>query len=551
MRGAGAIVVALTILYAPLSAASATCPAPLQGKERWEGQNQWRALEQAGYSIGAIRIRVDDVYDTPSEDQRWYERAANKVHINSSDGAVRAAVTVEPGERVDANRVYQAERNLRELDYLLDARITPIACANETVDILVHVHDAWTLTVSAGFGSSGGNSRSHAELEDQNFLGTGKTVTLDYMTDIERTTKELAYDDPNVFGSDWVFQGEWQTLSDGNAHFGALDYPFRTFGQPWAFAIRAGDRASTLYFYQNGETAWTADSVVDEQDIRVRRLLGYNGDNGWRFGIGWHREKFDYSNLLGVNPASLPEPTLTDRALSGAYVLIERFHDHYAGFRNIRAMDRHEDYNLGFNLGLLLGNYAIDTGSSEDAPFIDTRMSYGSRLFGQGLLLAGGSYTGRRNSDGFIGVATQAGLTAYIGVDEVDTWVARIEGNWLDEPDPEQQLYIGGLEGLFGYPEHFRNGSANWKAQTEYRRISDAVLFRTLRVGYSAFLQGAQARSMEGEWGDTFWSVGAAFRLGNLRGSNSDTIYMGIAVPLVDAENIEGWQWLVTSEVSF
>lgn len=424
-------------------------------------------------------------------------------------------------------------------------------CEGETVDVLVHVHDAWTLTVNVGFGTTGGNSRSHAELQDQNFLGTGKTVTLDRTRDIERTTTELAYYDPNVLGSQWEVEAAWQSLSDGTAHFAALEYPFRRFDQPWSFSVRAGDRASVLHFYQESETVWTARSVVDEQDIRLRRLLNYEGDNGWRAGIGWHREEHAYSNLLGIHPALLPKPELPDRRLSGAYVVIERFHEHYAGFRNIRAMDRHEDYNLGFNFELLLGNYATDTGSSEDAPFIDARMSYGSRLLGNGLLLTSSRYTGRRNHDGFVGVAAQSALTAYVNADETDTWVARLEGNWLDEPDPEQQLYIGGLEALYGYPDHFRNGSANWKAHLEYRRITDRVLFRTLRVGYSAFLQGAQARDLGGDWGGTFWSAGVALRLGNLRGSDAETIYVGVGIPLVQEEGVEDWQWLVTSKITF
>lgn len=106
------IAIAVLVFAAPGVPLAATdgCPAPVAGRERWDGQNQWRALQNAGYTIGAIRIRVDDVYDTPAEDPQWYERAANKLHINSSKSAIRAAVTVEPGERVDANRVYQAER---------------------------------------------------------------------------------------------------------------------------------------------------------------------------------------------------------------------------------------------------------------------------------------------------------------------------------------------------------------------------------------------------------------------------------------------------------
>lgn len=528
------------------------CPAPTSlDSERWPGQRQWQALQAAGFRVGKISVQVDDVYDTPPAEQRWYERAANAVHINSSQRAIRAALTIASGDAADAHRIYQAERNLRALPYLLDAWIKPLACRGDTVDVLIHVHDAWTLSLSAGVSSVGGESHSHLRLEDENFLGTGKTITLDRTDDAERISEKFRYHDPNLFASHWKFTATHESLSDGDGNFATLEYPFRTFDQNWAVLASSGDSASTLYFYDLGERAWVASSTIEEHDLQVRRLLSFRDDSGWRAGLGWRYEKHRYFNPRELHPGVLPEPGLADRRLSGAYLVLEYFHEHYASFRNIRAMDRNEDYNLGFNFGLTLGNYSENTGSNENALYTSANMTYGSRLRGNGLLLVDGNYSTRRKNgelhaeDGDISATTYVRRTANASV------VARLKYNWLNDPDPDQQLYVGGIQGLYGYPEYFRRGEASWQSHLEYRYTTKRVLFRTLRVGLSAFLQAAQVKRPDGHWSNTYSDIGVAFRFGNLRGSHSDAIYVGAALPLVRDGYTDSWQLLITSDIEF
>lgn len=538
-------------LLAPAVRADSCPQGSSQLVERWAGQGQWRAIEAAGYHFGKLDIRVLDVYDTPLEEQRWYEKTANFLHLDTHEAAVRAALTIAPGEPVSAIRVYQAERNLRNLRYLLDADITPVACNNGEVHARVTVHDAWSLTLSVSAGSVGGVNSHGFEIEDYNFLGSGKTLKLAQASDPERDTVEFTYRDPNVLGGPWRLDATHGSLSDGNSNSLVLDYPFRTFYQPWSFDIIGSDVTSTLYFYDRAETAWVTSSTAEIQDYRVRRLLNFSGDSGWRLGGGWRYENHDYDRLLEITPGILPPPELPDRQLSGPYVLLERFHEHYAGFRNIQAMDRHEDFNLGLNFSLLLGNFATDTGSSEDALYMGSEATWGATVGGSGLVLVDSRYSARKLDGDIIGGSGHFAATMYRPIQDQSTWVTRVQLDWLDDPDPDQQLYIGGIDGLFGYPEHLRTGDRSWQAHLEYRRVTNQVLFKTLRVGYSAFLQAARIHERDDRWSDTYSNVGIGFRLGNLRGSFAHTIYIGVAVPLVHDAQSEDWQILVTDKITF
>lgn len=532
--------------------ADTNCPMPESTEgERWSGKRQWELLEEQGYRLGTLTILVDDVYDTPPDERLWYENLANTLHLNSDQDVIAAALTIHSGGTVQASKIYQAERNLRGLPFLLDATIRPVACRDGLVDAVVRAHDAWTLSLSVGLSSTGGKSSSSLRLEDRNFLGTGKTVKFDRSDDPERTTTEFTYRDPNLFGSYWTFEGTHQSLSDGRSNFAALAYPFRTYDQPWAFRAAGGDTTSTLYYYDLGETAWIARSVVEEQDLQVRRLLSEGGDNGWRGGVGWRYENHRYFDPEEITPGVAPQPDVSDRELSGGYLLIERFHDHYAGFRNIQAMDRNEDYNLGLNARFMLGNYAVDTGGKEDALFIGASISWGSSLSGNGLLLVDAKYEGRRTEEVVGGAYGEVTGTAYLPSSDDGTWVVHLETNWLDDPDPEQQIYIGGIEGLLGYPAHFRRGEKSWRGQLEYRYTSEHILFKTLRIGYTAFLQAAQVKRPGGNWDDVYSNIGGGFRFGNLRSSFSNTIYVGVAAPLRKTPNSGSWQFFVADEISF
>ena len=96
------------------------------------------ALCAPGTSIGTIDVEVVNVFDTsiPAEN-RWIYRAANWVHSLNLPrvSRVRSLLIVRPGEPCDLERLAEAERELRNLPFLSDAWVEPVAREGDTLPV--------------------------------------------------------------------------------------------------------------------------------------------------------------------------------------------------------------------------------------------------------------------------------------------------------------------------------------------------------------------------------------------------------------------------------
>lgn len=535
---------------APPDPVATGCPEPADAAEEdWPGQRRWQQLEEAGYRLGELSVRVNDVYEGSS--LPWYQRLANALHPETEPDVIRALLTVESGSRVRAGRIYEAERLLRHQPFLIRARIVPLRCADGRVDAEVRVRDAWTLQVGVGFGTAGGESSSHFEFQDENFLGTGKSILYRWEEGRERTTQTFGYHDPAVLGSRWTFDLRHQELTDGGGDAAAVAYPFRSVDQTWSVRAEAEDMRSELEFEQASETAFTARMDSETGGIELRRLVALEQGTGWRAGLGWRREFHEFGPLEAESPGLRPAPELVDRRLQGPYVVVERFRDRYKSFRNLRAIGVTEDYGVGLDVRVLAGRYA-DELDDADPWFAGIELDYGLELGARDLLLAELDLSGRYRNDGeWVASYRSLGVEYYHRSSRKNTIVAHGAFDWQNDPDPEDELYLGGFDGLLAYPDRFRVGDRRWLLHLEDRYTSDLILFDTIQVGYTGFLEAGNIRGFDGRWGRTLADAGAGLRLGSLRSSFGAVSYLTVAVPLVDAGDQDDYSFVLGSTVNF
>lgn len=536
-------------MAAPASTSDAdTCPAPADdAREDWPGESDWRALEAAGYRLGALSIQVNDVYT--GTDLPWYQSLANTLHPDTDPSVIRDLLTVASGDRVAAANIYEAERILRGQPFLTAARIVPVHCAGERVAAEVRVRDAWTLQVGASVGQAGGESESSAGFTDENFLGTGKTVGLSWSDSTERTAVEFRYEDPALLGSQWTLGLQHSDLSDGRGNAVSLAYPFRTADQHWGGRTSYEERLTELDFDEAGDTAYTAE--VESEDIRLESLRHVHSDaqGGWRAGFGWRRDYADYSDLEEIDPDLRPRPVLDDRRLQGPYLVAERFSDRYRSFRNLRAIGKTEDYDLGLDARFVGGRYIEGEG---DPWFYAAELNYAMPMGERNLLATELTLSGRQREDTGQEAAYRAFATDYYHrTSGRNTVVLHGEYDWRDQPDPEDELYLGGFDGLLAYPDQFRSGDRRWLVHLEDRYVSDLVLFDTVQMGYTAYIEAGRIRGLDGAWSRTLADVGAGLRLGSLRSSFGSVSYLTIAWPLVEAGQEDEYSIVVGSTVSF
>src|SRR6185295_13574647 len=138
--------------------------------------------------IGQISVEVKNIFDPtqPGEDRMLF-RAANRLHRRTREHVIREQLLFKSGDPYDPARVAESERLLRDRRYIGEARIEEARRVGNQVDLSVVTQDVWTLNVGGGVGRSGGVNSTRFQLQDTNFLGTGKSLTLERSSTVDRT----------------------------------------------------------------------------------------------------------------------------------------------------------------------------------------------------------------------------------------------------------------------------------------------------------------------------------------------------------------------------
>lgn len=550
---AAALALGLSAVAALPARAGGVCPGPDSlAPEQWHDQHIWQALARRHYVIGTIRVHVAQVYelDRPGENL-WFMPIADALHIKTHPKVVRDQLLFQPGDRVDPRVIYETERHLRGLIYLRASDIVPVGCRDGRVDVDVNVKDAWTLKPEVTFKRIGGQNIVNFRVTDENFFGSGKTISLGHVNSTQRSDNYLSYLDPALAGSRWQLFASADNLSDGSSHAFAINRPFFEDTTPWAGGANWFDQTSDVNFYNATERAYAAADHTHQLSLSWKKLIAWDGISGWRAGARYLDESYRYGPLVAYNPAVRAAPALPDRTFRGVQGTLSFFQDRYASFQNLRLVHRPEDYNLGWSATAALGYFPTRLGSSSDAWIGSLEVGAGTTLPGAGLLLWHANLSGRHARGAWRNAAGNAGITFYNQAFSGQTLVAHAAYDWRLRPDPETQLYLGGLRGLRGYPNYFRTGNRSWRLTLADRFATSTVIYQTFQLGYVAFVDSGRIDQLDGGWSRVFTDVGGGLRLGNLRGSFGTTIYLTVAVPLVKTPRTSPYQIVVGDVIDF
>jgi hypothetical protein len=509
-------------------------------------------LEAAGAVIGQIHFDIADIFDEddPREDKPLY-RLANKLHIKTRESTVQAQLLFRSGDPYSARVLAETERALRRLDYLHDAFIRPIAYDGKQVDILVKTRDVWTLNPGISFEHKGGESSGSVEIEEENLLGYGKNIQVSLSEDVERRALLFEWQDPNVWQSRWQSQLSYSINDDGRLRFIDLERPFYALDTHWS----AG---TTLFDFTRVDPRYDLGEIVDEfrHDESFAELRG-----GWSAGLkdGWTTRwlagmRYD-ENDFAIEPGRIPPAELPpDRKLVYPWAGVAWLEDDYVTTRNLDKIGRVEDVHFGTAATLQLGWATPDLGSDRDALIVETAIRAAHAFDERRWLFLEGGLSGRLESgeiaDGlFSGVAR-----LYWRQKRSRVFFAKAEGVTSQALDPEDQILLGGDNGLRGYPLRYQTGTSRALVTLEQRFYTDWFPFRLFYVGGAVFFDAGRT------WGrgpigseSLGWlkDIGMGIRLGNARGAFGSVLHFDVAFPLDRTADIDAVQFLVETKQSF
>jgi Omp85 superfamily domain len=509
------------------------------------------ALEGSGAVIGEIRIEVQDVFDPedPKEDRAVY-RLANRLHRTTRDQVIAEQLLFKPGDRYSRRVLDESERLLRGDRYLYDAEIRPIRYADGKVDLEVVARDVWTLNAGLGLGHSGGASSTHFQVQDTNLLGTGKSLTLERSTTVDRSSSLVRYDDPELFGSRFQLRLGFSSNSDGGEREINLVRPFYSLDSRWSAGLtaRTDDQVESHY-----ELGAITDRFRHQQDhFELRGGLSNGLHDGWarRWTAGFTFLRDRFSPAEGFDdPSLLPG----DRTLSYPWIGFDLVQDDYEKARNLDQIHRTEDLFLGGQAHLRLGFSSPVFGGDQNRAVFDATASHGFHLTEDQTLLLSSGLTGRWGKDGAEDALLDAGVRYYWRDFGEHLFFATLEGSVAENPDPDHQLLLGGDSGLRGYPLRYQDGDRRVLLTLEQRFFTHWYPLHLVHVGAAVFFDAGRT------WSDLpgdrnlglLKDVGVGLRLGSSRSALGQVIHIDLAFPLDGPADLKRTQWLVTTKAGF
>ena len=514
----------------------------------------WRAQEARHATIQTIVVEIGDVFDLkkPAEN-RWFGRLADRFHASTKETVIRKLLLFKEGDRARAKRIYETERLLRALPFVKDAHIDPVLAPDGTLVARVRVRDAWTTQINANFASVGGQRTMNLGLDEKNFLGLGKSLALDFAKDHERSTSAVTYQDPQLFGSRWTLGLQNQHTSDGLSRSFTLARPFYALDTPWSTTVSMSQQHASLFLYDQGVQIFQTPFLQDDLQWAGAVAFHEAGDRVWRGGLLFNRQDTHYGTLLpSTPPGALAAPVFQQRRLRGPALTLSTQKDAFDSFHDIQGMDTPEDYNLAWNGSLSLGTYRRDLGSSTNAPFFLLQATNGWSSSGDDLSLLTVSWDGRIPRSGLEDSLLGVTFSDYHKITANQIFAGFAAFNVGRSLAPERWLYLGGLQGMRGYPNYLHPGDATWQVSCDYRMLTEQRWWALMRLGYAAFLDVGSVHRLDGlGWSKTYSDMGVELRLGNLKSSLGRVILLSFGVPLNREPYQDRWQFTVGNAMQF
>lgn len=541
--GAGLLPVILGLLCALFS------PVPSAAA----GDAGWERLEREGARIEAVEVVVNDVFDlSDPREKHFLARTANFIHIRSRRITVYRELLFSVGEKVDARRIRETERNLRARSYIRDARIEPRAGEDGAVVARVIVHDTWSLHGGLKFRYEGGDVEWGVDVEEVNLFGRGKTLRLGYEVNRERTIAQAGYKDPRLFGSRWKLGVGYGSLSDGDRKHLTLGRPFYSLDTPWAFGTLAFREKSSVRIYELGEEILRYPSDFERGSLEAWRALRRRQRSALRLGLEYRIDRARYGDPLPPLEAGPVPVDAEDRDLAGLLLQVHYLEDRHTTGENMVSIGKTEDINLGWDLRAGAGMYAGALGGESDAFVGELSIRKHWRPAEQRTVKLEAAARGWREGGEWEDSRYGLGLSVFEQRWPCQTLVAHASWDGAVNPAPESVLTIGATDGLRGYVNDFLSGDRRWVVNLEDRVVTDWVLWGMAQVGFVAYADaGAIRRLGSGDWSRTYADVGGGLRIGNLKSAFGRVVVATVAFPLVKGRGVHDFEVFVGNEIPF
>lgn len=511
-------------------------------------------LQASQAVIGKVFIDNQNIFDlsNPQDDKKLF-RLANHLHIKTRASVIRRQLLFKSGDRYNRRVIDESERILRSNGIFYDAWIREVGYHDGKVDLQVTTRDVWTLNPGFNYSRSGGTNSTGLQLEDTNLLGFGTDLKVSHSSSIDRTSNGLQVSDNHLAGT-WIsFAGNWVQSSDGHLHEISVQRPFYALNTPWATGVYGLNDVQT-------DSLWDRGQIIDQFQDQHEGAQIYGGwseglKNGWvrRYTLGYTYDEHRFAPVAAwTGPTTVPD----DRRFLYPFFQFDLIQDDFQRLYNHDQIARTEDFYLGTSLTARAGYAATSMGSSSNALIFQTNVSTGfhGTSSDKATVLLGADFSGRYTDGRLVNGLADASVRYYVEQSKNWLFFGTLVGTKGWRLDLDDQILLGGDNGLRGYPLRYQAGTSRALFSVEQRYFTDWYPFRLFRVGGAIFFDAGRT------WGiappaapslGLLKDAGFGLRFGNSRSGLGNVIHVDLAFPFDGDRSINRVQFLVQTEAHF
>lgn len=502
--------------------------------------------------ISAIEYDRNNIFDLTDKGIFWLHHFANSIHITTTENTLAEDLLFATDDILHMEVLAETERLLRSRRYIREAEITVSQYCPEDNSAVVQVRtwDNWSLLPKIDFSSEGGETEYSIGIADDNLLGSGNQLQLDYAKDSERDGFLLSFSSPNIFGSYWNTLTSYANNSDGESYHFTLDRPFYRLSSPWAFRVDLETRREQITDYLLGDEVnkyhrtlhWFETALglkLAEQDNNIHRLY---------LGLTYDDKNFRprYNTFYDI-----PD----DRNLSSFSLEYQLLQADYRKLFNIHQFNRVEDINFGWQLSLRLGR--IQTWLTADDPGWQFKSSVDKiwQLHQNTLLLASFGYQALwlNNINQYL-YSSQLQLVQ--SLTPASSLILLVNAEFGKQLFQDEALYLGGDNGLRAFPLYYQRGDKRLLSTIEYRHYTPWSILRLLDVAFAGFIDsgrswGAKQQFSSGLDDHILVGVGGGIRLLSRYSSRGMMVHIDLAHPITNNPEVSSLQLRVTAKKHF
>ncbi|MFP2910554.1 BamA/TamA family outer membrane protein [Pyxidicoccus sp. 3LFB2] len=487
-------------------------------------------LEPEGKVLEEVLVATEDVVAETDP----YPDFLNVFHIRTRDEVVRREALLQPGQPYSAALVEETARNLRALRLFSVVRLVPVkGRAPGTVALLVVTKDIWSLRLNSDF-SAVGSLLQYLRLQgtEQNFLGRGKKLALDFTLRLDTISLGQSYTDPRVLGSRWSLSesasliiGRESGRAEGSRGSVSVSRPLYSLSTPWSTSTSVAWNVETNRVYR-GADIWqlpfpggpAVPYVYETEEVAggVSYTRSYGTRYKWNVGgtLGAYHYAYDppAASMLGVEQLDWFRRNYLPREEDAGYasLSLRAFEARYEVLRDVDSYALSEDFQMGHSASATL-RYAPPVFGAE-SHFAELGLAARYRLrLGEALTTVAAAGAIRRQLGEGAGWSNRRWATELVQVSPKvlgGRFVARglLDVNIDDLFD--RVTLLGGGNGLRGAGVDAYSGKRLLLVNVEYRTAP--LVVRTVHLGGVLFFDSGSAFN---DRPDMVHTVGVGLRL--------------------------------------